>query len=94
MSHAPLSTSHAAWDADAIHGVHAMHSVSKLRTARGVQAHDGAAIGHGVAFQTWQSLVHQGVTDSEAAQLIIRLITTAEHDASRGAPGAKRAMTC
>jgi hypothetical protein len=74
MSHAPLSTSHAAWDADAVHGVHAMHSVSKLRTARGVRLTRGASIGHGIAFQTWQSLVHQGLTDSEAAQLIIRLI--------------------
>ena len=30
-----LSTSHAAWDVDAVHGVHAMYSVSKLGTARG-----------------------------------------------------------
>jgi AcrR family transcriptional regulator len=40
-----------------------------------------AAIGHGVAFQTWQSLAHQGLTDSEAAQLIIGLIRTSEQDA-------------
>jgi AcrR family transcriptional regulator len=40
-----------------------------------------AAIGHGVAFQTWQSLAHQGLTDSEVAQLIIGLITTSEQDA-------------
>ena len=40
-----------------------------------------AAIGHGVAFQTWQSLAHQGLTDSEAAQLIIGLIKTSEQDA-------------
>jgi AcrR family transcriptional regulator len=39
-----------------------------------------AAIGHGVAFQTWQSLAHEGLTDSEAAQLIIGLITAAEPD--------------
>jgi hypothetical protein len=30
-----LSTSHVAWDVDAVHGVHAMHIVSKLCTARG-----------------------------------------------------------
>jgi AcrR family transcriptional regulator len=40
-----------------------------------------AAIEHGVAFQTWQSLAHQGLTDSEAAQLIIGLVTAAEQDA-------------
>ena len=40
-----------------------------------------AAIGHGVAFETWQSLAHQGLTDSETAQLIIGLITTAEQSA-------------
>jgi AcrR family transcriptional regulator len=36
-----------------------------------------AAIGHGVAFETWQSLAHEGLTDPEAAQLIIGLIKTA-----------------
>jgi AcrR family transcriptional regulator len=36
-----------------------------------------AAIGHGVAFETWQSLAHEGLTDTEAAQLIIGLIKTA-----------------
>jgi AcrR family transcriptional regulator len=40
-----------------------------------------AAIDHGVAFETWQSLAHQGLTDSETAQLIIGLITTAEQNA-------------
>ncbi len=30
-----LSVPHAAWDAAAVHGVHAMYSVSKLGTARG-----------------------------------------------------------
>jgi hypothetical protein len=39
-----------------------------------------ATSGHGVAFQTWQSLAHEGLTDSEAAQLIIGLITAAEPD--------------
>lgn len=38
-----------------------------------------AAIGHAVAFQTWQSLAHQGLNDAEAAKLIIGLISTAEH---------------
>ena len=28
-------TSHAAWDVDAVHGVHAMHSVTKVGTAQG-----------------------------------------------------------
>ena len=37
-----------------------------------------AAIGHGVAFETWQSLAHEGLTDTEAAQLIIGLISTAD----------------
>jgi AcrR family transcriptional regulator len=40
-----------------------------------------AAISHGVAFETWQSLAHEGLTDSEAAQLIIGLVTGAEQDA-------------
>ena len=42
-----------------------------------------AAIGHGVAFETWQSLSHQGLTDSEAAQLIIGLISAAGPEATR-----------
>ena len=37
-----------------------------------------AAIGHAVAFETWQSLAHQDLSDAEAAQLIIGLISTAE----------------
>ena len=40
-----------------------------------------AAISHAVAFQTWQSLAHQGLSDSEAAQLMMGLITAAEQDA-------------
>ena len=36
-----------------------------------------AAIGHGVAFETWQSLAHEGLKDTEAAQLIIGLVKTA-----------------
>ena len=37
-----------------------------------------AAIGHGVAFETWQSLAHQGLNDAESTKLIIELISTAE----------------
>jgi AcrR family transcriptional regulator len=37
-----------------------------------------AAIGHAVAFQTWRSLAHEGLTDIEAAQLIIGLVSTAD----------------
>jgi AcrR family transcriptional regulator len=37
-----------------------------------------AAIGHAVAFETWQSLAHQGLKDAEAARLIIGLITSTD----------------
>ena len=37
-----------------------------------------AAIGHAVAFETWQSLAHEGLTDAEAAKLMIGLISTAD----------------
>ena len=37
-----------------------------------------AAIGHAVAFETWRSLSHEGLTDSEAARLIIGLISIAD----------------
>jgi AcrR family transcriptional regulator len=36
-----------------------------------------AAIGHAVAFETWQSLAHQGLSDAEATKLIIGLISAA-----------------
>lgn len=36
-----------------------------------------AAIAHAVAFVTWQSLAHEGLSDSEAAKLMIGLISTA-----------------
>ena len=42
-----------------------------------------AAIGHGVAFETWQSLAHEGLSDAEAAKLIIGLISTADQARSR-----------
>ncbi|HEX3205273.1 MAG TPA: helix-turn-helix domain-containing protein [Propionibacteriaceae bacterium] len=48
-----------------------------------------AAIGHGVAFETWQSLAHEGLSDTEAAKLIIGLISTAEHG-RRSRPNPKR----
>jgi AcrR family transcriptional regulator len=47
-----------------------------------------AAIGHAVAFETWQSLARQGLTDAEAAQLMTRLISTA---ADLGGDGRDRA---
>jgi AcrR family transcriptional regulator len=37
-----------------------------------------AAIGHAVAFETWQSLAQEGLTDAEAAKLMIGLISTAD----------------
>src|SRR4029450_11101637 len=37
-----------------------------------------AAIGHAVAFDTWRSLAHEGLTDTEAARLIIGLIAAAD----------------
>jgi AcrR family transcriptional regulator len=35
-----------------------------------------AAIAHAVAFETWQSLAHEGLSDVEAAKLIIGLVST------------------
>ena len=49
-----------------------------------------AAIGHGVAFETWQSLAHQGLNDTEAAKLIIALISTAAQDVRFAAQPGKR----
>jgi AcrR family transcriptional regulator len=37
-----------------------------------------AAIGHAVAFETWQSLAHQGLKDGEAAKLIIGMISSTD----------------
>ena len=48
-----------------------------------------AAIGHGVAFETWQSLAHEGLSNAEAAKLIIGLISTAEQG-RRSRPSADR----
>jgi len=36
-----------------------------------------AAIAHAVAFDSWQSLAHQGLSDAEAAKLMIGLIASA-----------------
>jgi AcrR family transcriptional regulator len=46
-----------------------------------------AAIGHGVAFETWQSLTREGLSDTEAAKLIIGLISTAEIKKTHSGPG-------
>ncbi|MDP9484118.1 MAG: TetR/AcrR family transcriptional regulator [Chloroflexota bacterium] len=37
-----------------------------------------AVIGHAVGFATWQSLAGQGLTDPEAAGLMVRLVTSVE----------------
>lgn len=34
-----------------------------------------AAIGHAVAFETWRSLAKEGLTDEEAAELMVRFVT-------------------
>ncbi len=34
-----------------------------------------AGIGHAVAFETWRSLASEGLTDEEAAQLVVRFVT-------------------
>jgi AcrR family transcriptional regulator len=38
-----------------------------------------AAISHAVAFETWRSLTHAGLTDTETARLIIGVIAAADH---------------
>jgi AcrR family transcriptional regulator len=35
----------------------------------------GAAIGHAVGFETWRSLAAEGLTDAEAAELMVRFVT-------------------
>ena len=35
-----------------------------------------AAIGHAVGFETWRSLAREGLTDKEAAALMVRLVTS------------------
>jgi AcrR family transcriptional regulator len=34
-----------------------------------------AEIGHSIGFETWQSLARQGLTDKEAAELMVRFVT-------------------
>ena len=42
-----------------------------------------AAIAHAVAFETWQSLAREGLSDAEAAKLIIGFISTAADTPSK-----------
>ena len=42
-----------------------------------------AVIGHAVAFETWQSLAHQGLKDAEVAKLIIGLISSTDQAFAR-----------
>ena len=35
-----------------------------------------AAIGHAVGFETWRSLAREGLTDKEAAELMVRFVTS------------------
>ena len=37
-----------------------------------------AAIGHAVGFETWRSLAKEGLTDEEAAELMVRFVTCIE----------------
>jgi AcrR family transcriptional regulator len=37
-----------------------------------------AAIGHAVAFETWRSLAHEGLTDDEAARMMAELVDRAD----------------
>lgn len=46
-----------------------------------------AAIGHAVGFETWRSLTSEGLTDPEAADLMVRLVTSIEEDGSAPAEG-------
>jgi hypothetical protein len=41
-----LSITHAAWDIDAVHGMHATYSVSKLGIARRLETYDSASEGN------------------------------------------------
>jgi len=37
-----------------------------------------AAIGHAMAYQTWRSLTDNGLSDTEAVDLMLRLVTAVE----------------
>jgi AcrR family transcriptional regulator len=43
----------------------------------GARRRTGVAIGHALAFSTWQSLAHRGLSDAEAADLMTVLIDSA-----------------
>jgi hypothetical protein len=36
------------------------------------------SIGHAMAFETWRSLTDQGLSDAEAAELMVGLVTNAD----------------
>ena len=46
-----------------------------------------AAIGHAVAFDTWQSLAREGLSDKKAARLIMEMIIAADRRGSSRRPG-------
>jgi len=46
-----------------------------------------AAIVHTTAFETWRSLAHEGLSDTEAAKLMVGLISTAA--GARGSSGGR-----
>jgi hypothetical protein len=59
-----------------------------LMAGRGLRGHTArrtrAAIGHALAFPTWQSLAHeQGLADDDAVALMCLLVETATHARSR-----------
>jgi len=41
-----------------------------------------AAIGHALAYPTWKTLTDYGLSDTEAADLMVRLVTSVEGHAS------------
>lgn len=46
-----------------------------------------AAIGHGMAYETWRSLTDKGLSDGEATDLMVRLVTTLEVGGEPSDPG-------
>jgi AcrR family transcriptional regulator len=42
-----------------------------------------AAIGHAMAYETWRSLTEKGLSDAEAGDLMVRLVTTIGHGEPR-----------
>ena len=43
-----------------------------------------AAIGHAMAYETWRSLTDRGLSDAEASELMVGLVTTVEGRAATG----------